>query len=198
MITTPRPAAPTGTPKAIKRSVLGWLFNPQLGPAISPLRESTRIFLQLMATVFASYMLIPKDYPGLRDSNTRLTLSGIIGTAWRNLRFTRESLPQTILFFAITGMMAFSAVVAVFSLLSLFVGHAHAATNGAGAGSLFTPGAQDVAQSWLNYLFIGPSGGANSSYPTLSDTYGDATATMPDPFQGSVALQGALMTALAM
>ncbi len=195
---TPLPTARSGTPKAIKRSVLGWLFNPQLGPAISPLRESTRIFLQLMATVFASYMLIPKDYPGLHDSNTRLTLSGIIGTAWRNLRFTRESLPQTILFFAITGMMAFSAVVAVFSLLSLFVGHAHAATNGAGGGSLFTPGAEDVAQSWLNYLFIGPSGGANSSYPTLSDTYGDATATMPDPFQGSVALQGALMTALAM
>ncbi len=195
MITTPPSPDPSGKPKAVKRSVLGMLFNPQLGPAISPLRESTRIFLQLVASVFASYRLIPKDYPGLRDPNAKLTLSGILGTAWNNLSFTREGLPQTLLFFAITGMMAFSALAGASALLSIFIGHAHAQGIPVGS-SLFLPESQDIAQSWIDYLFNSES--TNSAYPSVPISFPNgASSTMANPFNGSISLQSALTTALA-
>ena len=142
-----------GEKKVAKRSVLGLLFKPQLGPTIRPLRESTRIFVHLVASVFAIYKLIPKDYPGLRDPETRISLFQVIHTAWKNVHFTREGAPQVILFFAVVGVMGFGAIIAISALLSLFVGHAHAA---AFDSSNFGPeGANDIAQSWLDYLFKG-------------------------------------------
>ncbi len=186
MMNIPRPNATPDAPKAAKRSIFGLLFNPQLGPAFSPLRESTRIFLHLLAGVFSIYKLLPKDYPGLNDSEAHLTLSDIIASAWQNVRFTREGLPRAIIFFAVVGVMAVSAIVAISAILSMFVGHAHAA-------SAFDPESKDLAQSWIDYLF-NLNGGA---FPVFSDTYGDSQAALVDPFAGSVRLQGALMTALA-
>ena len=186
MMNIPRPNATPDAPKAAKRSIFGLLFNPQLGPAFSPLRESTRIFLHLLAGVFSIYKLLPKDYPGLNDPEARLTLSDIIASAWQNVRFTREGLPSAIIFFAVVGVMAFSAFIAVTAILSLFVGKAH-------ADSAFSPESKDIAQSWIDYLFNINSG----VFPVVTDTYGDTVAALDDPFAGSVRLQGSLMTALA-
>ena len=186
MMNIPRPNATPDAPKAAKRSIFGLLFNPQLGPAFSPMRESTRIFLHLLAGVFSIYKLLPKDYPGLNDPEAHLTLSDIIASAWQNVRFTREGLPRAIIFFAVVGVMAVSAIVAISAILSMFVGRAHAA-------GAFDPESQDLAQSWINYLF----NINNAVFPVFSNIFGDSPAALDDPFAGSVRLQGALMTALA-
>jgi conjugal transfer/type IV secretion protein DotA/TraY len=194
MTILPRPSSPKKpvSAGAKKQGLLGLLFKPQIGPTIGPLRESTRIFVQLVAGVFAIYKLIPKDYPGLRDPDARLSFSNIISTAWQNIRLTREGAPQAILFFAITGVMAFSAILATISILSLFIGHAHAA---AGTDTFTAPSTSDLAQSWINYLFP-LNGGAYGPYPTMTDTYGDAKAQMSDPFGGSTILQKGMASAL--
>ena len=146
-----------------------------------PLRESTQIFLQLLASVFAIYRLIPKDYPGLRDTNVGLSLFNILGTAWQNLKFTREGAPQVVLFFAITGLMVFSGFLVVSALLSLFVGHAH-------AQSMFAPPAtdtNDLAQSWIDFVFNAASFPAGFDNPFAKGTLGGTW------------LQTALISALA-
>ncbi|MDE2029447.1 MAG: DotA/TraY family protein [Alphaproteobacteria bacterium] len=182
--------APDQKPK--KRSLFGLLFNPHLGASVSPLRESTKIFTQLLASVFAIYGLFPKDHPALRDQNARLPFFSVIRTAWQNVEFTREGLPRAIIFFAVVGLMAFSAFFAVSALVSVFIGHAHAATMDA---SVFTAPNQssDVAQGWINYLFN------SGAYPTASfSASGGGAASMNDPFLGSVSLQKSLTTVLAL
>lgn len=187
MITNPQKTAATA--KAKKRSVFGLLFNPQLGSSISPLRESTRIFVHLVASVFSIYKLIPKDYPGLRDQETRLSFGHILRTGWSNIRFTREGAPQAIIFFAVVGVMVISTFAVISTFLSLFIGHAHA------QASMFQPESSDLGQAWLDYLFNNPTGG--TVFATHSDTYsGDNTVALADPFQGGHILQQALMTAL--
>jgi conjugal transfer/type IV secretion protein DotA/TraY len=148
-----------------RRSTLGLLFNPHLGSSITPLRESTRMFLHLVAGVFAVYGLLPKTYPGLQDSEAPLSFSHIIATAWQNVRFTREGAPQAILFFTIVGVMIVGALVAISALMSLFIGHAHAQSD---PNSMFTAPAGDIAQSWIDFLFNGGSLGDYSG-GTASD-----------------------------
>jgi conjugal transfer/type IV secretion protein DotA/TraY len=189
-MTMPRPTDSAPAPKANKRSVLGLLFNPQLGPALTPMRDTTRVFLHLVAMVFSMYGMFPKNHPALKDENAQLSLFLILSTAWRSLEFSREGLSKVLIFFAVTGMMAFSGLMAIFALLSLFIGHAHAQVTGA---SMFQPESKDLAQSWMDYLFNSPSGG---TYPTFTDTYGDVTAAAEDPFAGGLSLQTALVSAL--
>ncbi len=160
-----KPDVAAGEPKPTKRSVLGFLFKPQLGPALTPMRDTTRIFVHLVAGVFSLYGLFPKTHPALRDETLRLPLQEVIGTAWNSLEFTRDGLSKVIVFFAVVGMMAFSALMAVSAVFGLFIGHAHAAALDASA---FNPESKDVAQAWLDYLFNSPSGAA---FPTASDPY---------------------------
>ncbi len=148
---------PGGTAKPPKkRSTLGLLFNPDIGTTIRPLRENSRIFVQLVAMVFAAHGLFPRNHPALtgEPGAPRLTLSGVIATARSNLFFTREGLPQVLVFAAVIGCLGLG-VLALFTIIfSLFVGKAHAA---AGSGSPFQPvnQQQDIALGWINYLFFG-------------------------------------------
>ncbi|MDR3423856.1 MAG: DotA/TraY family protein [Alphaproteobacteria bacterium] len=173
-----------------KRSILGFLFNPHLGDSVRPMRENAQTFLQLLAMVFAIYHLIPKNYPGLHDDKARLSLFGILGTAWRRLEFTHEGAPRVILFFAIIGLMLFSVFLVATTLLSLAIGHAHAQTTGTSAFTV-PDSTNDLAQNWINYLFF------SGSYPTItSDAYGTATASMYDPFNGTTWLQTSFIAML--
>ena len=159
MIDTPPPEVPSGKPKAAKRSALDVIFNTHWGASFDPLKESTGILLQLIAGVFAIYGLLPKDYPGLNDSGARLSFRAIFASAWQNVRFTREGVPQAILFFAVIGVIVFGVLAVISSLLSLFIGHAHAADACASSAStsIFTAPCPDtdLAQTWISFLFLG-------------------------------------------
>jgi len=131
---------------------------------------------------FDAVVLLPKDYPGLRDTSVPLSFSRIMGTAWQNVRFTRDGAPQAILFFAVIGIIIFGTLATISAFLSFFIGHAHAQT------SEFTlpGGSTDVAQAWINYLFLGVA---------LPDYYTNMDATTPTTF--GVPVQAALLQVLA-
>jgi len=133
-----------------RRSVLGMMFNPDIGASLRPLGETTSIFVQLIAMIFAMNGLFPKDHPALKGvAGAKLTLSEILNTAWSGLSFTKAGLPKIALFFAVAGTLAFSVLAVITIFLLMFVGHAHAAT------SFFTPPdpTNDLAQGWMNFLF---------------------------------------------
>lgn len=178
-------SASTGAAKPAKRSIFGLLFNPQLGNSIRPLGESNKIFIHLLASVFALYGLLPRNYPGLRDQNARMSLTHVMGTAWGNVNFTREGAPKAILFFAILGIMAFGLLAALSALLSIFIGQAHAQGGAANASEFVLPGGNsDVAQAWIDYLFLGTP---------LPNYYNQMGATVPT----SLGLQAAVIQVLA-
>lgn len=136
--------------KPQKRSTLGFLFNPDLGSDIRPLRQSFGMFPRLLASIFAINGLFPRNHPAvLGDANASLTLGEVLGTAWANLSFTRQGLPKILLFFAVVGCVVSSVLLILTALLSALVPAAHAA-------SIFDSpnGKCDLALKWIDYLFL--------------------------------------------
>ncbi len=143
------------------RSTLGMLFNPEIGSSVRPLGEALGMFVQIIAMIFAANGLFPRNHPVLLTGKGQLSLSEVIGTAWRGLSFTYEGAPRVILFFAVIGCLVFSALAVATFVLMLFVGKAHAqvqapVTNGCGS-TMFDPcnATTDIAQNWINYIFFG-------------------------------------------
>ncbi len=150
-----------------KRSMLGMLFNPRFDRDVKPLGESMGMFVRMIAMVFAAHRLFPKDHPALRDTNLRLTLREVITAAYGNLSFTKEGMPQVLLFAAVIGTLGFAALFVVMLVLSIF------SPSQAHAQSMFTLSSEaeacDLAQKWIGYLFLGAdlnagSGCASSYY----------------------------------
>jgi conjugal transfer/type IV secretion protein DotA/TraY len=166
------------------------LFNPQIGESIKPLAETTSVFVQLIAMVFAMNGLFPKNHPGLTGELTadgkpaKLSLSEIIGTAWRDLSFTKAGAPKVALFFAVTGTLVLAVISIITALLAGFMGTAHAATATAASGGFFSSaGTSDLAQNWLDYIFNGQP---------LSQYYSQNGTPIPQ----TTGIQCAMITAL--
>ncbi|MCL2474070.1 MAG: DotA/TraY family protein [Alphaproteobacteria bacterium] len=140
------------TEKTPAGSLFSWLFSVRLKSMWTPLFTDANMFIQIIAMTFASHKLIPKDYPGLTDPNVKISVRDVFRTAWSNLRFTKEGLPQVILFFAVILVI----VVGFISVISLFLGLLTTAAHAQGLypyGSIVSPPERDVAQQWLNFLF---------------------------------------------
>lgn len=148
----PRDKPPSAEPKH-RSSLLAFLFVPNVKGGISPIGETARVFVQMMAMLFVANKLFPKDHPGLRpNSPVRLRLSEVIGTAYRNLSYTKEKLPQVLFFYAAISCMVVAALAVLLAIFSLMIGRAHAQT------AFFSPPAQatnDLGQAFINYLFQG-------------------------------------------
>ena len=191
--------------KPESRTILGFLFNPDIGTTLRPLRESTRLFINLLAMVFATQGLFPRNHPALTGAGDapRLSLQIVLTIAWRNLSFTKDKIPQIILFFAVIAILAFSTLAMISVLLSLFIGQAHAQTWESGCiGTGFfstcdggtsggTGGTSDIANNWLGYLF------KDAVMPGYVNSYGiegNSNQILPQAFIIQHALQAALAT----
>lgn len=138
----------TDEPK--NRSLLGKLFNPNVGTEIGPFFEAGRMFVRMVAYILASYKLFPKDHPFFDDDKVRLSFADLFRISYRRLSFTREGIPQIVLFAAVFGCLLFSALFIVTLILSTLMGSAH-------AQEVFqAPNADsDWALKWIDYLFLG-------------------------------------------
>jgi conjugal transfer/type IV secretion protein DotA/TraY len=142
-----------------RRSLLFKAINPELGKSIRPLVQTTSVFVQLIAIVFAMNGLFPKDHPGLTggpDGPVRLKASDVIRTAWNGLSFTPAGAPKVILFVAVTATIVLAVLSLVTALLMGFVGTAHAQSSSGGVGSstfFASAGTDDLAQNALDYIF---------------------------------------------
>lgn len=167
------------------RGLMAKLFVPSVGASIAPMRFQTRMFTQLVAMVFAIYGLFPLDHPFLKNQNEApMSLMEVITTAYSRVRFTRQTFLQPIIFFAVVGIMIFGVVGVAITALTLFSTKAH-------ASAFFDPAANDLAASWLNYLF------RDGSMITGTIVFGDVTSYLEDPLTGYSAIQAAFISALA-
>jgi len=137
---------------ATKSSLLGTLFNPRLGDDIKPLAHETKMFVRLLAMVLAGCGLFPANHPGLLDEKAPLSFAEVIRVSWSRLSFTRDGIPQIVLFAAVFGCLIFSFLFVVTLLFSILVPQAHAAET----SSIFTsPATADWGNAWLRYIFYG-------------------------------------------
>lgn len=160
------------TQRPARRSLVRWFFSVRTDGLVGPLAESTNMLVHLIAQVFALNKLIPMDYPGLREPGAPISFPRVVGTAWRNLQFSKDNLQQLIIFFGVLSIIVTVTASVLLFVLSLFVGQAHA--QDATTDGMFSPQPLDVADEWIKYLFLDgalPSfiGGATSGSSTGED-----------------------------
>lgn len=174
------PAQPSRT-----KGILSTLFVPSVGSSIAPLRNQNRMFTQLVAMVFAIYGLFPLDHPFLKNQNEApMSLMQVIATAYARVTFSRQTILQPIVFFAVLSVMVCGAMGVGIAVLAMFSTSAH-------ASGFFDVTGNDLAISWLKYLFRG------GSMTTGDIVFGDVTAYLEDPFTGFSAIQYGFVKALA-
>jgi len=146
-----------------KQSVLGFLFRPRFGDDVSPIANNLRMFIRLIMYLLASQNLFPKNHPAYLDENVSISLRDLLSISYGRLSFTKEGLPQVLLFFAVCGCFVCSFLFAILFVLSMIVGSAHAASMFTAPGDTGTGTSCDLAQNWLNYLFLGKNVNADTS-----------------------------------
>ena len=130
----------------------------------APMSEAIKTFVNLIALIFASNGLFPKDHPALANvPGSSLTVKEIICTAYGQLHFTREGLPKVILFFAVVGCLAFSALATVTAALLLMSNPSHAMSinNPCTTGMFSACSSNDISVAWIDYLFNGGTVGGS-------------------------------------
>lgn len=169
-----------------RRSLFATLFIPDIGASVRPLKDTFSVFVNFIALLFVLNGLFPRDHPAFQPgSKVKLHLLSVIRTAWDNVTFTKKTLFQTAFFFIVVGCMAFTTLLFLFGICSLFVGKAHAA-------SLFTApgGNQDLAQQFIAYLFQG------QTFTTLDQNIGNGAFSPVGTSSTSNIIQCSLYTAL--
>lgn len=104
--------------KKTRGKILRFMFNPEFGEDIRNMRQNHTHFLKLVTNIFLQTGLIDASYQGLRD-NSQLGLRSLVETAFKNLQFTKEGLPQVLLFFTFVGSMAVIVMCLLFFMISL-------------------------------------------------------------------------------
>lgn len=130
-------------------TALRYMYKPRLGQSFNEIGRNNSMFTRMMAGVFASQGLFPRNHPALRDETQHLSLTAVLGTAYNNLNWTKDGLPQILFFFAVIGTIVFSTIGFFVALASLFTTQAQAAP-----GILDSPfPLQDVGNKWLEHIF---------------------------------------------
>lgn len=143
------------------RSILGTLFNPDIGQSMRPLGEAGDMFITILAMIFVMNGLLPNDHPAASGKpGTKISLTALFRDAHNRLSYDRDGMPKVILFYAVVGCLIFSGLTVLTFVLSLFVGKAHASS----LSGFFTVQGQegwkdgsstitDLALGWLGFLF---------------------------------------------
>ncbi len=112
------PTEQQGKQKSQTSKILRYMFNPEFGEDIKNMRGSHGHFLKLICNIFLQTGLIDAAYPGLADPS-QMGLKSLMEYAYRNLRFTREGLPQVLLFFAFAGSLVVVGLSVLFFIISI-------------------------------------------------------------------------------
>lgn len=137
-------------PPSLLRKSLRVAFNPEIGTAVRPMFETTDVFVQILAMVFVALKMFPANHPAyLGRGGQKLSLHLLLSESWNRLKFSKETLPQYLIYFTVVGSLIFASIAFVLFVLSLFMHTAHA------AGYYTSEAGADIAQTWIDFLFKG-------------------------------------------
>lgn len=119
-----RPSRPANREHNRARGAFGLFFNPALGVSFGALKETGRMFINLLALIFAQANLIDKRHPAVTGTGKeRYNLFDIIRLAYQRVEWRQENIGQISLFLAVCAALGILAMAFVYALMSmLFVG----------------------------------------------------------------------------
>jgi conjugal transfer/type IV secretion protein DotA/TraY len=116
---TPKPA------EARRPSTLRFLFNPEFGQSLQPLKETHGVFVHLILSLFVAYGLISRDHP-LCQRGAKPRLLSVLLAGFRSLRWERGAWLQIVLYFLVVGIIGGTFLFITLLALGLFVTPANA------------------------------------------------------------------------
>lgn len=103
-----------------RTGVLGMLFNPQLGMSLRPLRETGRMFVHMVALIFAQANLIDPRHPAVTgQGGQRFGLFDVVMLAHQRVEWRQENFAQCALFSAVVASIVICALAMVYALFTL-------------------------------------------------------------------------------
>ncbi len=155
----------------ITSSGLRFLFAPQVGMSLKPVKAVMVWFVQLLAQFLLTANLIPPTHRALNPASpSDARLGEVLALAFENARRPNVRLDQRIVLGAICVLLVLCTIMAVQTIAGLVLGTAHAALGTIGTAVLcgFTgmstsyfeaPCASDMAQDWIGMLLLGETTG---------------------------------------
>ena len=114
-------------PPSRTRGALGVFFNPALGASFSTLKETGRMFIQLIAMIFVQANLIDRRHPAVTGEGKRkYGLFEIISLAHERVEWKQENIAQIAMFLAVCTALAVCGMGLVYGFfLALFSAGSH-------------------------------------------------------------------------
>lgn len=150
---------------------LRFLFAPQVGLSLKPVKAVMVWFVQLLAQFLLTAALIPPTHRALHPvSPSDARLGEVLALAFENARRPGVRLDQRMVLGAVFLLLGLSAIMIIQTVAGLMIGAANAALPTLGAAVLcgFTgmstsyfeaPCASDMAQDWIGMLLLGQTTG---------------------------------------
>ena len=128
--------------------VLKYALMPEFNKSFKSVSFSWHMLVNLVAQLFAMTKLIEPGHPCTKLENAQdYKLFQIIKLARQNVKFDREHLVQTAMFFTVIGFLVAASITVIVAVLQLTVGAAHAQT------ASTAPDANFIANDLLGGLF---------------------------------------------
>lgn len=151
----------------ITSSGLRFLFAPQVGMSMKPVKAVMVWFVQLLAQFLLTANLIPPTHRALHPvSPSDARLGEVLALAFENARKPDTRLDQRMVLGAVFILLSLSAIMVIQTVAGLMIGTANAALATLGAAVLCgfvgmgpsyfeAPCASDMAQDWISMLLLG-------------------------------------------
>lgn len=139
--------SPAATAKSTVGTALKFMYKPRFGRSIGEIGRTSGIFTRMIAGVFMTQGLFPRQHPAFKDESIHLSFADVILTSFRNLNWTKDGMPQVAFFFAVIGTIIFSVIGFILALTGMFTTQAH-------AGIVDAPfPLNDAGNLWLEHIF---------------------------------------------
>lgn len=103
-----------------KTGALGFMFNPQFGSSLGTIKETARMFVHLIALIFAQAGLIDTRHPAITNQDRgQYGLFDIIRIAYERVEWRQENIAQISMFLGVCACLAICAVGIVYALFSI-------------------------------------------------------------------------------
>ncbi|MBV8061802.1 MAG: DotA/TraY family protein, partial [Alphaproteobacteria bacterium] len=139
---------------------MGMLLNLDIAASINPLRDTVRMFVNLLAMIFAASGMFPRNHPAFTQDSVHLGLGEVMSRAWSSLRPSVADIPRYLLFFGVLSSIVFCGGAIIIIAFSLLLGQAHADTTdttSTSSNTFFSPvdDSHDLALAWVRFIFQG-------------------------------------------
>lgn len=100
------------------KGAMNLFFNPSFGTSFGTIRETGRMFVHLIAMIFAQANLLDKRHPSVIGNDKRFGLFDIINIAYQRVEWRQENIGQIAIFLGVCSCLVVVALGVVYGIMA--------------------------------------------------------------------------------